>query len=178
MMARVDATGIVSAGEYALTSLATVIIKSFLEDEQLTRESLALLTGAVISSLGQIRVAAERATDSEAWRAAVKTAAVAALNGTTSNVAPARSAERKRIHELERGSPGASLTTLEEAAAELRLAWAPAPPVTRGEPAAEPLDPERSRAALAIAETLARQLADNDLAASRTLEIPAVPVSA
>ena len=38
----------------------------------------------------------------EAWRAAVKTAAVAALNGTTSNVAPARSAERKRIHELER----------------------------------------------------------------------------
>jgi len=38
----------------------------------------------------------------EAWRAAVKTAAVAALNGTTSNAAPARSAERKRIHELER----------------------------------------------------------------------------
>lgn len=38
----------------------------------------------------------------EAWRAAVKTAAVAALNGTTSNATPARSAERKRIHELER----------------------------------------------------------------------------
>ena len=47
MLARVDAAGIVSAGEYALTSLATVIVKSFLEDEQLTRESLALLTGAV-----------------------------------------------------------------------------------------------------------------------------------
>ena len=38
----------------------------------------------------------------EAWRTAVKTAAVAALNGTTSNGAPARSAERKRILELER----------------------------------------------------------------------------
>lgn len=38
----------------------------------------------------------------EAWRRAVKTAAVAALSGTTSNCAPARSAERKRIHELER----------------------------------------------------------------------------
>jgi transposase-like protein len=38
----------------------------------------------------------------EAWRAAIKTAALAALNGTASNVAPARSAERKRILELER----------------------------------------------------------------------------
>jgi transposase-like protein len=38
----------------------------------------------------------------EAWRSAVKTAAVAALNGAGSNPAPARSAERKRILELER----------------------------------------------------------------------------
>ena len=38
----------------------------------------------------------------EAWRTTVKTAAVAALNGTTSNGTPARSAERKRILELER----------------------------------------------------------------------------
>jgi transposase-like protein len=38
----------------------------------------------------------------EAWRTAVKTAAVAALNGTTPNGAPPRSAERKRILELER----------------------------------------------------------------------------
>jgi len=71
MMARVDATGIVSAGEYALTSLATVIVKSFLEDEQLTRESLVLLTGAVISSLGQIRTAAQRASDETVWRSQV-----------------------------------------------------------------------------------------------------------
>lgn len=71
MLARVDATGIVSAGEYALTSLATVIVKSFLEDEHLTRESLSLLTGAVISSLGQINIAAKRATDDTAWRSDV-----------------------------------------------------------------------------------------------------------
>jgi chromosome partition protein MukF len=76
MLARVDATGIVSAGEYALTSLATVIVKAFLEDEQLTRESLALLTGAVISSLGQIRTAAQRAAahrsgDDTSWRSGV-----------------------------------------------------------------------------------------------------------
>ncbi len=38
----------------------------------------------------------------EAWRTAIKTAAAAALNGTTANTATARSAERKRIHELER----------------------------------------------------------------------------
>jgi chromosome partition protein MukF len=71
MIGRVDATGIVTAGEYGLTRLATVIIKSFLEDEQLTRESLALLTGAVISSLGQIRAAAERGGDESEWRTAV-----------------------------------------------------------------------------------------------------------
>src|SRR5438105_10547986 len=71
LLVRVDATGIVSAGEYALTSLANLIIKSFLEEEQLTRESLALLTGAVISSLGQIRAAAERARDAASWRSSV-----------------------------------------------------------------------------------------------------------
>ncbi len=37
-----------------------------------------------------------------AWRTAVKTAAVTALNGTAQRAAPVRSAERKRILELER----------------------------------------------------------------------------
>lgn len=68
MLARVDASGVVSAGEYALTSLAIAIVKSFLDDEQLTRESLALLTGAVISSLGQIRASASRTEGETAWR--------------------------------------------------------------------------------------------------------------
>jgi chromosome partition protein MukF len=71
MLARVDATGIVSAGEYALTRLATVIVKSFLDEEELTRESLSLLTGAVISSLGRIRSAAQRAGEEAAWHSDV-----------------------------------------------------------------------------------------------------------
>lgn len=71
LLARVDATGIVTAGEYSLTSLATVIVLSFLEDERLTRESLTLLTGAVISSLAEIRTAADRALEEEDWRTGV-----------------------------------------------------------------------------------------------------------
>jgi chromosome partition protein MukF len=71
MLARVDAMGIVSAGEYALTSLSTTIVRSFLDDERLTRESLALLTGAVISGLSQIRIAAQRATSADEWKSDV-----------------------------------------------------------------------------------------------------------
>lgn len=71
MIARVDATGIISAGEYALTSLASAIIKSFLEDDQLTRESLSLLMGAVISSLNQIRTAVHRPDSQTNWRSEV-----------------------------------------------------------------------------------------------------------
>lgn len=71
MLARVDATGIISAGEYSLTRLAMLIVQSFLEDERLTRESLALLTGAVISTLAQIRTAATRISDDAGWRSQV-----------------------------------------------------------------------------------------------------------
>jgi chromosome partition protein MukF len=73
MLVRVDATGIVSAGEYSLTRLAMLIVQSFLEDERLTRESLALLTGAVISSLAQIRAAATHLSNEAGagWRAQV-----------------------------------------------------------------------------------------------------------
>jgi len=82
MLARVDATGIVTAGEYSLTSLGTVIVKSFLEEEELTRESLSLLTGAVIASLARIRTAAERAGGEAAWRSEV----VAPLRVTVSDL--------------------------------------------------------------------------------------------
>lgn len=82
LLARVDATGIVTAGEYSLTALATVIVRSYLDDERLTRESLTLLTGAVISSLGAIRTAAKRAGGEEDWRAGV----VAPLRVTVSDL--------------------------------------------------------------------------------------------
>jgi chromosome partition protein MukF len=71
LLARIDATGIVTAGEYSLTALATVIVRSFLEDEGLTRESLTLLTGAVISNLAEIRTAAGRAEGEDDWRSGV-----------------------------------------------------------------------------------------------------------
>jgi chromosome partition protein MukF len=51
-----------------LTSLANAIVQFFLADERLTRESLTLLTGAVINSLGQLRTAARQAESSEQWR--------------------------------------------------------------------------------------------------------------
>jgi transposase len=57
----------------------------------------------------------------ETWRTTVKSAAVAALNGTASNTAPARSTERKRIAELERELRRKD-RALAEAAALLMLA--------------------------------------------------------
>ncbi len=71
MLARVDATGIISAGEYSLTRLGMLIVQSFLEQEQLTRESLSLLMGAVTSSLAQIRARAERISDPSEWQTAI-----------------------------------------------------------------------------------------------------------
>jgi chromosome partition protein MukF len=71
MLARVDASGVVGAGDYALTSLATVIVRTFVEDDRLTRESLSLLTGAVIASLSRIKIEAQRAKSEEDWRTVV-----------------------------------------------------------------------------------------------------------
>lgn len=71
LLARIDAAGLVRAGEYALTRLANAIIVSFLDDEQLTRESLALLTGAMISKLGELQGKAERAQSEAQWRSDV-----------------------------------------------------------------------------------------------------------
>jgi chromosome partition protein MukF len=71
LLARVDGAGFVRAGTYALTSLASAIVEFYLEDDRLTRESLALLTGAVIGSLGEIRSAARQARSAEDWQASV-----------------------------------------------------------------------------------------------------------
>jgi chromosome partition protein MukF len=71
LLARIDGTRLVGPSEYTLTRLATAIINSFLEDEQLTRESLSLLTGAVISKLGELQGKAERAQTEAQWRSDV-----------------------------------------------------------------------------------------------------------
>ncbi len=67
LLLRVDAAGIASAGEYALASLATHIAKAFLDDDALTRESLALLTGTLLSQLAEIKGAAAHAQSPDDW---------------------------------------------------------------------------------------------------------------
>jgi chromosome partition protein MukF len=67
LLLRVDAAGIASAGEYALASLATHIAKAFLDDDALTRESLTLLTGTLLSHLAEVKGAAARADSPQVW---------------------------------------------------------------------------------------------------------------
>lgn len=68
MLARVDGTALVRAGEYALTRLAAAIVEYFLADEKLTRESLTLLTGTLKSQLAGVLAAARKATSEASWR--------------------------------------------------------------------------------------------------------------
>jgi chromosome partition protein MukF len=49
LLGRVDGAGLVRAGEYALTRLATAIVDFFLADEALTRDSLTILTRTLAS---------------------------------------------------------------------------------------------------------------------------------
>lgn len=68
MLARVDGQGVVRTGEFALTRLATGIVEFFLEDDALTRESLALLTHSLAGALEGVLAAARAADSAEAWR--------------------------------------------------------------------------------------------------------------
>jgi len=61
MLARVDAAGLVRAGDYALTTLAAALVQYFLADEALTRESLTLLTGTLSAQLAEVLAAAKKA---------------------------------------------------------------------------------------------------------------------
>ena len=71
VLARVDGAGVVRAGEYALTRLATGIVDFFLADEVLTRESLTLLTAQLNLQLAAILAAAKGATTPDTWQATV-----------------------------------------------------------------------------------------------------------
>ena len=74
MLARVDGAGVVRAGEYTLTRLATGIVDFFLEEETLTRESLTVLTRTLRASLADVLAAATAAAlsrDTERWHDAV-----------------------------------------------------------------------------------------------------------
>jgi chromosome partition protein MukF len=71
MLARVDGAGVLRAGEFALTRLATGIVEFFLEDETLTHESLTLLTRSLLASLSSVAAVARQADSPEAWRSGV-----------------------------------------------------------------------------------------------------------
>jgi len=71
MLARVDGAGVLRAGEYVLTRLATGIVEFFLDDETLTHENLTLLTHTLLASLSSVVSAARCARDPEAWRGGV-----------------------------------------------------------------------------------------------------------
>jgi chromosome partition protein MukF len=68
LLARVDGQGVVRTGEFALSRLATAVVEFFLEEDVLTRESLALLTAGLAAALGGVREAAREARDPAAWR--------------------------------------------------------------------------------------------------------------
>ena len=73
LIARIDGAGLVRAGDFNLTSLATHIVEFFLHDatDVLTRESLGLLTKELIAKLSEIKRSAEDATSPEEWRATI-----------------------------------------------------------------------------------------------------------
>lgn len=68
LLSRVDGTGAVQAGEYAMTALATGIVAFYVDEETLTRESLSLLTGTLIANVTQVLTAAKKADTEERWR--------------------------------------------------------------------------------------------------------------
>jgi chromosome partition protein MukF len=72
LILRLDGAGVVQAGEYALSQLAIDIVKRFLVDDRLTREHLDGLMNSVLSGLGDVRAAAQKASTEDAWRIEVR----------------------------------------------------------------------------------------------------------
>ncbi len=71
LLSRVDGAGIVRAGDYSMTRLASSIVEFFMADQALTRESLSLLTKALLVSLAQVRSEAKKAQTADDWRVSV-----------------------------------------------------------------------------------------------------------
>lgn len=67
LLARVDGAGLVRAGDYAMTPLATAIVDFFRSSDSLTRESLAVLTKTLTSRLAEVLTRARGATTADLW---------------------------------------------------------------------------------------------------------------
>lgn len=68
LLSRVDGAGIIRAGDYSMTRLASGIVEFFMADQVLTRESLSLLTKALLVSLSQVKTEAKKAQTPNEWR--------------------------------------------------------------------------------------------------------------
>ena len=71
LLSRVDGDGLLRAGDYSMTRLALGIVEFFMGDQVLTRESLSLLTKALLVSLGQVKSDAKKAQTAEEWQRTV-----------------------------------------------------------------------------------------------------------
>ncbi|MEO8703143.1 MAG: condensin subunit MukF [Kofleriaceae bacterium] len=71
LLARVDGQGVVRTGEFALSRLATGIVEFYLEEDVLTRASLAVLTTSLRTAISDVLANARTATAPEHWRDAV-----------------------------------------------------------------------------------------------------------
>lgn len=68
LLRRVDGAGVARAGEFTPTRLALAIVDFFVEDETLTKESLVVLTRALLSQVGTILADAKGSPTVEGWR--------------------------------------------------------------------------------------------------------------
>lgn len=68
LLVRVDAAGLTRKGEYSLSRLATAIVDFYLDDETLTRESLALIMASLRHALERVHDAAVRGGDDVHWQ--------------------------------------------------------------------------------------------------------------
>lgn len=68
LLSRVDGQGVVRTGEFALSRLGTAIVEFYLEDDVLTRASLAVLTTSLRTALADVLARARAATTPEHWR--------------------------------------------------------------------------------------------------------------
>lgn len=68
LLTRVDGAGVLRTGEFALSRLASAIVDFFIEDDALTEHSLELLSRTLLSSLNEVRRAAEKAKEPDHWQ--------------------------------------------------------------------------------------------------------------
>lgn len=71
LLRRIDADGLVRAGDFNLSQLARSIAEFYRGEEALTRDSLSLLTKILVNTLVDIKADAEAAPDDEGWRMGV-----------------------------------------------------------------------------------------------------------